>query len=138
MGERHFRLLLGMLLLAILYLDWRHAMMALIAYLLFEGITNLRLPLLVSRWRYGIEEPITQQVITGPIGTLQTLPDNTRIGFEAERVLRILLATILVVSYFLYNDLLWSVPWFFGITLLGAGLSGICPTLVLLKKLGFK
>lgn len=138
MGERHFRLVLGALLLTILYLDLHNAMRVLIGYLLFEGITNLRLPLLVSRWRYGFEQSITQRVVTGPIDSVRPVPQTARFGFEAERVLRILLAVLLFCSYFLYNQLLWSVPWFFGITLVGAGLSGICPTLVVLKKIGFQ
>ena len=37
-----------------------------------------------------------------------------------------------------WNTQLWIVPWFIGFALFGAGLSGICPMVLGLKRLGFR
>ena len=49
MTDRHFRVLLGLVLLALLYLDAFTGIGVLAAYLVFEGMTNWRLALLTSR-----------------------------------------------------------------------------------------
>ena len=53
MSERIFRIILGVTLLAILYFDIPNAIYFYLAVLIFEGITNWRVPALVSRQRYG-------------------------------------------------------------------------------------
>jgi hypothetical protein len=42
------------------------------------------------------------------------------------------------VTYLLFGDQLWLIPWFAGFALTVAGLSGICPMLLFFEKLGFK
>ena len=49
MTEHTFRIILGAVLLAALYFDWRHVVYGYIVVLTFEGITNWRIPTLVSR-----------------------------------------------------------------------------------------
>ncbi len=49
MTERTFRIILGAILLAALYFDWRLVIYGYIVVLTFEGITNWRIPTLVSR-----------------------------------------------------------------------------------------
>jgi hypothetical protein len=50
----------------------------------------------------------------------------------------LLVGLMLLVSYFLLNYLLWFLPWFLVIALIGSGASGFCPMLIALRRLGFK
>ncbi len=130
MTERTYRLLVGLSLLGILYLDFWPGMYALLALLVFEAVTNWRIPILMSRLRYG-SAPHSPSA------------DNEEViahkfPFEAERALRVVFAALLLVTYVLFNRNLWLFPWFAGFALAVAGLSGICPMLLFLEKLGFK
>lgn len=130
MSERIYRLLIGLSVLGILYLDSRPAMYGVIAVLVFEAVTNWRIPLLVSRIRYGkaeIGEPADRECGGGK-----------KFQFEAERALRLMFSSVLLVTYILFNKNLWLFPWFAGFALAVAGLSGICPMLLFLEKLGFR
>ncbi len=128
MSERIFRLVWGSTMLLALYFEMKPVLYGLIAFLIFEGLTNLRATLVLSRLRH---------VAVGSEASTSTHP-FFHIDFEAERVLRLLVAVFLVISYLLYNDMLWVLPWFIGFALVGAGLSGICPMLMLLTKIGFR
>lgn len=129
MSERMFRVLQGIILLAGLYFDLRWLIYGLIVVLLFEGITNLRFPLLISRMR-GV------QFVTNPECVI--LPGASRINFEAERVLRLAVAGFLIISYLLFSEQLWFFPWFIGFALFAAGLSGMCPMVMGFRWLGFR
>jgi len=61
MTERSYRLMIGLSLLVILYLNSSPAMYGLIALMVFEAATNWRIPLLVSRLRYGMQKSIIRQ-----------------------------------------------------------------------------
>lgn len=127
MTERAFRLILGVTLLATLYADLTSAVWFLIGVLVFEGATNWRIPILVSRLRYGhgavaISPPCIQ----------------CRFYFHAERALRLVVATLLVLTFVVWPDTLWFFPWFIGIMLTSAGLTNICPLAMALRWLGFK
>lgn len=130
MTERIFRIILGVVLLATLYFDLRLAIYGFIVVLLFEGITNWRIPILVSRLNGG-------PMLANPECTMSP-GEHARINFEAERVLRIVVALFLIVSYILFNQALWVFPWFIGFALFGAGLSGICPMVMGFRWLGFR
>jgi len=127
MTESQFRIILGLWLIAGLYLNSVQVMYALMLVLLFEGVTNLRIPTIVSRIRYG------QQALGDGQASLQT-----RVSFEAERALRLIVALFIVAP--LYEELvqLWWLPWFVGFALIGAGLSGMCPMVLALKHLGLR
>ena len=131
MTDRHFRVLLGLVLLALLYLDAFTGIGVLAAYLMFEGVTNWRLPLLTRRLLPGS---------AGDACSLQPVEASTpaRLPFEAERALRLSLALILWLAVYLYPGQLWWMAWFVAFAVLGAGLSGVCPMLTGLRLLGFR
>ena len=129
MTERTFRIILGAILLAALYFDWRLVIYGYIVVLTFEGITNWRIPTLVSRLQGNPAAGSACDLSPG---------DQARINFEAERVLRLVVAAFLVVSYVLFNKELWFFPWFIGFALFGAGLSGLCPMVMGFRWAGFR
>lgn len=129
MTERVFRLVMGVWLLAALYAGVPAAVYALIALLLVEGVTNLRVPMLVSRAR-GLQGAETCAVTGTSCGVLG--------NFEAERALRFIVATFLVLTYSTHASPLWFFPWFIGFALLGAGLSGVCPMVLTLRAMGMR
>ncbi len=128
MTERFFRLILGATLILFLFMGWDGAIYGYIGFLIIEAITNWRIPLLVSRFRYGHSSSESSR----------NECDNTTSGFEAERALRLVVAGLLVISYVLFRDPLWFIPWFVGFALIMAGISGICPMAIFLKKAGCK
>lgn len=127
MTERTFRLILGGVLILALCLDSHALMHAYLVVLLFEGITNYRIPIVVSRLRGGItlEEPAKDG-------------RRARINFETERALRLIIAALIFVSFGLFHEDLWFVPWFIGFSLVMAGITGICPMAILLTWTGFR
>lgn len=130
MTERTYRLIIGLSLLGMLYTDSRPAVYGLIAVMVFEAVTNWRIPLLVSRLRSGTagidNRDANERCYT------------CKFSFEAERALRLAFSTVLLVTYVLFNPELWLFPWFAGFALVVAGLSGICPMLLFLEKVGFR
>ena len=129
MSERMFRVLQGIILLAGLYFDLRWLIYGLIVVLLCEGITNLRIPLLISRMR-GVQFAAKPECAISP--------GASRINFEAERALRLAVAGFLIISYLLFSEQLWFFPWFIGFALFAAGLSGMCPMVMGFRWLGFR
>ena len=132
MTERSFRIILGALLLAGLYLDWSPLVWTLIGILLFQGVTGWRIPQLVSRLRHGGEIHIAACCSIRHEGR------PSRFRFEAERLLCLMIAGLLMPTYGAPNAQLWIVPWFIGFALFGAGLSGMCPMILVLKRAGFR
>lgn len=130
MTERTFRIILGAILLAALYFEWPMAIYGFIVIMLFEGITNWRIPILVSRLSGNAHLDVTECRISPG--------EKARINFEAERALRLVVAAFLVISYVLFGKGLWFFPWFIGFALFGAGLSGICPMVMGFRWLGFR
>ena len=132
MSERFFRLIVGSLLLAFLYFDLQAGIPALIVVLTLEGITNYRIPLLVSRMRLAGHANFDDSSELMPEAQLARIP------FDAERAWRLAVAVMLVISVYVFGDSLWFFPWFMGFAIFGAGLSGVCPVLISLKLLGFR
>ena len=130
MSNRLYRLLFGLLLLIALYFDAYPLIYTLVGVAVFEAITNLRVPLIVSRLR-GIDAPDTSE---GSLG----IAFHTRTDFEAERGWRLLVATMLALSVFVFPEPLWLFPWFMGFAILGAGISGVCPMFLALKWAGLR
>jgi len=129
MSERIFRIILGTLLLILLALNTTEGMYAFMGLVLFEGITNWRIPILVSKARFG--DNYMEHV--NPCGG-----EKTAIPFEAERMLRLVVLALLIITHIFYNELLWWFPWFIGIMLITAGLTGICPMVMTLRAIGFR
>ena len=130
MTERHFRLLLGLLLLGFLYFDIRPGVEVLIGYLLFEAATNWRLPMVLNRIAGGAP----YRADGGPV----EVHAPVRFSFSAERALRVTIVIILSFSVWIFPQQLWWMAWFVGFALVGAGISGICPMLSSLRILGFR
>jgi len=127
MSERHFRVVLGLWLILGLYLNIAEIVYALICLLLFEGITNQRIPRLITILRYGANHPQVEHSDT-----------SLFFAFEAERALRFLVALFVLVPQLHGLEIIWWVPWFVGFALIGAGLSGICPMVKTLRYIGLR
>jgi len=130
MSERVFRIILGLILLILLYFNQRALIYGYIAFLLLEGITNWRVPMLISRIR-GLPVKSNSE-------RFSSMKSLAQINFEAERALRLVVFVFLVLSYAVFNKELWFFPWFIGFALFGAGLSGICPMVLSLRWIGFR
>ncbi len=124
--ESTFRVILGLWLLAALSFELHIMTLALVGLLLFEGITNLRIPLLLSRLRGN------------PPPTDCSIDVRSRIPFDAERLLRLILVLFLMSSYLLFPQYLWWLPWFVAFALLAGGLTEICPMVLILRWVGFR
>lgn len=129
MSNRLYRLIVGLVLLAGLYFDLPELIYALIAIVFFEGITNLRVPVLASKM-----QNINADTTEGTLG----IAFKQRFNFDAERAWRLFLGSVLIVVYVIYFNEVWYLAWFMGFAILGAGLSGVCPLFISLKWLGFK
>ncbi|VAW75655.1 hypothetical protein MNBD_GAMMA15-911 [hydrothermal vent metagenome] len=130
MSNRLYRMLFGLLLLIGLYFGLNALVYGLVAIAVLEGITNLRLPIIVSRLR-GIEASGTAEASLG-------IAFHTRSSFEAERGFRLLVASMLAIGLFVFPEHLWFFPWFIGFALLGAGASGVCPMYLALRWCGLR
>lgn len=128
MSERFFRLILGLVLIFLLFFKLHTVLYVYIGLLMFEGFTNFRIPILVSRLRYG--KDYHEASMSG---------DHTsKINFEAERALRLVIAGLLILSIVLAPESLWFLSWFIGFGLSVAGITSICPMAMLMVKLGFR
>ncbi|HHJ17008.1 MAG TPA: DUF2892 domain-containing protein [Gammaproteobacteria bacterium] len=130
MSNRLYRMMFGIALLLGLYFDALPVLYALIALAGFEAVTNLRIPRVVSKLRYGN----TGDPCEGSLG----IPFHARTAFEAERGWRLTVAAMLALGVFAYPEALWFVPWFMGFAILGAGISGVCPMFLAMKWAGLK
>lgn len=132
MSERFFRLIVGTLLLGSLYFEIQSGIPLLIGILVVEGLTNYRIPYLITRMR-----------LAGTVNfedSSELIPEAhlARITFDAERAWRLVVAAMLLITVFVFNEQLWFFPWFMGFAIFGAGLSGVCPVLISLKLIGFR
>jgi hypothetical protein len=128
MTERSFRFILGISLLILLYFHLDIGIYVYIGILMFEGLTNWRIPVIASRLRYG--------AAYNPQELLST--DCATISFDAERVLRLLVAGFLVLTFVVFKEQAWFFPWFIGFMLFMAGMTNICPMVMGLRWLGFR
>ena len=130
MSEHTYRLFMGILLLIILYTDTNIFSYTIIGVILFEGLTNLRINLLVTRLRNKLGAHLIE--VDGPPR------ENFRINFEAERAQRIIVA-VSFAALFLYSPKeLWMLNWMFAFGMLISGIVMFCPIIALFKAVGFK
>lgn len=132
MSDRIYRALLGTLLLVALYFELPGLILGLIVVMLLEGVTNLRLPLVLGRLSGGEAGCVADGDDFAPARRRLQLP------FDAERAWRIVVSVFLILSVFVFTETLWFFPWFMGFAILGAGISGVCPVLISLKYAGFR
>ena len=132
MSERFFRLVLGTTLWTILiftaYFETMIPVYTYVGFLLFEGITNLRMTLIADRLRYG----------TLPADSSLEEDSTIKFQFDSERALRIILACLVLLSFTVLPDFMWFLPWFFAGMLILAGTTNICPMLMFLKWMGMR
>ncbi len=132
MSDRLYRLVVGATLLVALFFQWQNVVFALIAMLALEGLSNARVPWLVTCARikcFG-------HASCPPSCLAADTP--SRFPFEAERAWRLNAAAMLLIGVINYHDIFWFLPWFLGFGMLGAGLSGVCPMLITARWLGFR
>jgi len=128
--DRAYRTLFGACILLALYFDLSLMMYILIGLLFAEGLTNQRVPILVS--------DIRNRVSVGEFHYVNLdMAVDSRFDTDAERVWRLSVGFFLLISYALIEPLWWF-PWFMGFAIFGAGLSGICPVLMAIRWIGFK
>lgn len=134
MTERTFRLILGALLWAALifsaYYNSMVPLFALAGLLAFEGITNWRIPVILSRLRYGADYE----------KYLELPPCSARMfgKIESERVLRFIVIIFVLVPMYVLPDLIWFMPWFVAGMLVLAGITNICPMVMFLRWSGLR
>ena len=132
MTDRVYRTILGFLLLLALTFDLTVLLYILIAMLFLEGLTNIRVPLLVCRFRNCInKQAYSIEYVHDPFNPAY------RFDIESERVWRIVVGAMLAVTFYYYEQL-WFFPWFMGFAIFGAGISGVCPVLIGIRWTGFK
>ena len=124
MTNNTYRIIVGSILLIALYFNFQIVVFAIIVMALTEGVTNIRVPMIVNHYR-----------------GLKTIKEQRegRPSFEAERAFRFTVSLLLLATFPLGpNSVVWFFPWFMGFAILGAGVSGICPALMLFRALGLK
>lgn len=139
MTERTFRVFLGAGLFFLLYLSALNGrtdlLMYYIALLVFEGITNWRIPGIVT----AIKHKMTYNKPVFYNRSLVSDPDHHfSIPFEAERAMRLVVALFLLAPGYFSLDFLWILPWFVASMLLLAGVTNICPMVMFFRWMGFK
>ena len=131
MNERTYLFGVGGLILVALYFELNDIIFGLCLWLVFEGISNIRLTTLLQKFRKINLEP-----------GLTVFNSRQRFTFDAVLAWRLSVAVCLASSIVLLQiselEILWFFPWFMGFAILGAGASGTCPMLLLLRWLGFK
>jgi len=129
MTERAYRLVVGISMLGFLFFQLEYAMWALLILMAIEGLTNWRVPILVSKILYPNDN----------IKVSEAENQNSSFNYEAERMLRWIVFTLVLLGTISYTgEMLWFFPWFVGLMLLLAGVTGICPMVMALRKIGMK
>jgi len=131
MSERLYFFFIGAIILLGLYIENDYVIYGVTFVLIFEGITDWRLPVYIQKLR-------KVKLDAG----LVLFDSKQRISIDAFRAWRVLVSLVLLSTYILvhqYNvELLWFFPWFLGFAVMGAGGSGVCPVVLLLRWVGFK
>ena len=131
MTERSYLFLVGALILLALYLDNTILFYGLALTLLLEGVSGIRLTRIIQ----ALRQVSLHHNLTGA----RTKRRFAICGLSAWRVLT---ASMLVLSHILVpaydHEMTWFIPWFMGFAIMGAGVSGFCPVLIGLQRVGFK
>lgn len=134
MSDRSYRLILGALLLGALYGNQQGLIFGLIVILTMEGVSNRRVPQILTALRARTRFAPAPAAIS----SLPAKRREARFQFEAERAWRLIAALILLIGSIGINGPLWFLPWFMGFAMLGAGVSGVCPMLITVERIGFR
>lgn len=131
MSERSFRLIQGLYILVAMYFELDILLFIYLGVIAFEGLTNWRVPRIVNRLRYG-------KIATAADATSTARPTAAKFNFEAERALRLVVFVLLVFAILIFPEPGWFFPWFIGAMLLMAGVTNICPMVMMFRYLGFR
>jgi len=126
-SERTFRIVQGVYLLFALFLEIDIMIYIFIAVFLFEAVSNWRIPMMVTKLRFGSSTVSAENVMVR----------QPRFNFEAERMLRITV-DIFLIGFVLYPEVLWFMPWFLAVMLLIAGITKMCPMVLFFRYFGFR
>jgi hypothetical protein len=131
-SERSYIFLVGVIIVLGLYLESAYIIFGLSGILVFEGLSNIRLPVLVRKLAHK------------PPPTVDMHAPNThnRYGLSAVRAWHMMVGTTLAASYYLafvmgYSQM-WFLSWVIGVAALGAGVTSSCPLYAALVWMGFK
>jgi len=127
MTERTYRFVLGAALTLLLYLHIESLQYVYVGVLLWEALTGFRVPLMVSRLRYGADYNDAQRDSTAH-----------RFQFEAERGMRVVFAAVMITGFFVVPTDYWFINWLVAIALFLSGLVNFCPMVTVLRWIGFR
>ncbi len=131
MSERVFLFVVGTFILLALYIEIDLIIYGLSLWLVFEGITNIRLT--------TVSQKLMNKTVPPGLTVFQT---KQRFDFDSFRAWRIMVPFMLGGSFILLNEyhmeILWFFPWFMGFAIMGAGISGVCPMILMIRWIGFK
>ncbi len=131
MGERVYLFIVGAFILLALYIEIDPLIYGLCAWLVFEAVTNIRLTVLLQK--------VMKKSLLPGLTVFQT---KQRFDFDAFRAWRIMVTFMLGGSFILLNEyqieILWFLPWFMGFAIMGAGVSGVCPMVLMIRWFGFR
>ncbi|MDH5570231.1 MAG: DUF2892 domain-containing protein [Gammaproteobacteria bacterium] len=132
MSESTYRMILGGSLILGLYFDLNYYLYVLVAVLMLESVSNILVPELFCLLANTI-------VLDGKKFeyTKDPCKPEYKININAERAWRFLVGFCVAISLYFYQQL-WFFPWFMGFAIFGAGISGVCPMLLILRYIGFK
>jgi len=146
MSERLFRLISGaMLYLALTLSALLESPTPAYLYLslvLFEAITNWRIPIIITRLRYGKQYKSNLENFTKKNDPGSAVNIINKI--EAERFLRVIVFILVFfpfithienANYQIYID---YIPWFVATMLCLAGVTNICPMVMFLRSMGMR
>ncbi|MDH5657316.1 MAG: hypothetical protein OEZ34_15500 [Spirochaetia bacterium] len=131
MNRKLYNMVIGSMILISLFFDIKEIIYGIIVIVLFEALTDILIP------RFLVKIPFA--ALNDSLHSTDT-DERTpcRFNFHADRMWRITMAFILILSFVLFFDFLWFIPWFLGFAILGAGISDVCPMLEILRYVGFR
>jgi hypothetical protein len=130
MSEHTYRMVMGTALLVLLYTEINLLGYIIIGVVMTEGITNLRLNLLVTRLRNKFGANLSET--DGP------QRENYRFSFDAERAQRIMVAVSFAALFIYAPKELWIINWLFAFGMLISGIVMFCPIIALFRAVGFR
>lgn len=136
MNERSYLFLVGATVLLLMFFNIETYLYGLAAIFAIEGITNWRLPIVMAKIM-GQSDYAQRATLRPILDGMSEATFHPRFNIEAERMVRFVFSIILIFSLIFFEQL-WFFPWFMGIMLIIAGLSGFCPMIWFLNWLGFR
>ena len=130
MSEHTYRMVMGTALLILLYTEINLLGYIIIGLIFTEGVTNLRLNLIVTRIRNKFGANLSET--DGPPR------ENYRFPFDAERAQRLMVAVSFAALYVYAPKELWMINWLFAFGMLISGIVMFCPIIALFKAVGFR